>query len=201
MSSDTQTHHAAFLLLGAAAKLYPVREVCCVCVCGVCVCVCCGVCCVVLCVLLYLSPSVPCPAPQNRVLHNIMPIFTFMGDNMLCRDDRYSLQVIQQTVDSVVPVIAQVHPPSSHSSPLTPVTHSPHTCHSQPSHLSSCLASLYPCTHLHREPHSPLALTCPSDGQPACSTQDPPTDTSQGQAHSLPKVHRGYCYRAPDSVC
>ena len=140
VSSDTQTHHTAFLLLGAAAKLYPVREVCCVCT-YVLWCVC---------VPLYLSPSVPCPAPQNRVLHNIMPIFTFMGDNMLRRDDRYSLQVIQQTVDSVVPVIAQVHPPSSHSSPLTPVTHSPHTCHSQPSHLSSCLASLHPCTHLHQ---------------------------------------------------
>ena len=46
--------------------------------------------------------------PQSLVLHNVMPIFTFMGDHMLRRDDSYSLHVIQQTVDSIVPVIVQV---------------------------------------------------------------------------------------------
>lgn len=32
----------------------------------------------------------------ERVLHNIMPVFTFMGANVLRQDDNYSFQVIQQ---------------------------------------------------------------------------------------------------------
>lgn len=38
------------------------------------------------------------------VLSNIMPIFTFMGSNILHRDDSYSFKVIQKTTESIVPV-------------------------------------------------------------------------------------------------
>ncbi|KAI6147846.1 hypothetical protein BKA82DRAFT_4145263 [Pisolithus tinctorius] len=43
-------------------------------------------------------------APKS-VLHNIMPIFTFMGSNVFHRDDSYSLKVIQSTINSIVPVM------------------------------------------------------------------------------------------------
>lgn len=31
----------------------------------------------------------------DSVLHNIMPIFTFMGSNVFHRDDSYSFKVVQ----------------------------------------------------------------------------------------------------------
>ncbi|KAL0083069.1 hypothetical protein J3Q64DRAFT_1850250 [Phycomyces blakesleeanus] len=37
------------------------------------------------------------------VLHNIMPVFTFMGANVLRQDDNYSFQVIQQTLEKIIP--------------------------------------------------------------------------------------------------
>ena len=40
-------------------------------------------------------------APDS-VLHNVMPIFTFMGSNVFHRDDTYSFRVVQQ-VGSPVP--------------------------------------------------------------------------------------------------
>ncbi|KAI6022898.1 hypothetical protein BKA83DRAFT_89928, partial [Pisolithus microcarpus] len=43
-------------------------------------------------------------APKS-VLHNIMPVFTFMGSNVFHRDDSYSLKVIQSTINSIVPVM------------------------------------------------------------------------------------------------
>ncbi|KAJ6463475.1 hypothetical protein C8R45DRAFT_840925 [Mycena sanguinolenta] len=43
-------------------------------------------------------------APDS-VLHNVMPIFTFMGSNVFHRDDSYSFKVVQKTVDSIVPVM------------------------------------------------------------------------------------------------
>ncbi|KAF5351352.1 hypothetical protein D9758_008071 [Tetrapyrgos nigripes] len=43
-------------------------------------------------------------APES-VLHNIMPIFTFMGSNIFHRDDGYSFAVVQKTVDNIVPVM------------------------------------------------------------------------------------------------
>ncbi|KAI8334013.1 hypothetical protein BC941DRAFT_473243 [Chlamydoabsidia padenii] len=39
----------------------------------------------------------------DSVLHNIMPVFTFMGANVLRQDDNYSFQVIQQTLEKVIP--------------------------------------------------------------------------------------------------
>ncbi|KAJ3027595.1 UNVERIFIED_CONTAM: HEAT repeat-containing protein 1 [Siphonaria sp. JEL0065] len=39
----------------------------------------------------------------NTVLLNVVPIFTFMGANVLRRDDDYSFHVIQQTLEAIVP--------------------------------------------------------------------------------------------------
>ncbi|KAG8215319.1 hypothetical protein J3R82DRAFT_8910 [Butyriboletus roseoflavus] len=41
----------------------------------------------------------------DSVLHNIMPIFTFMGSNVIHRDDSYSFRVVQITIDNIVPVM------------------------------------------------------------------------------------------------
>jgi hypothetical protein len=39
------------------------------------------------------------------VLRNVMPIFTFMGSNMLRHDDNYSIHVIQETLHALVPAL------------------------------------------------------------------------------------------------
>lgn len=41
------------------------------------------------------------------VLHSVMPIFTFMGSSVLKKDDDYSVSVIDQTIDQVVPALIQ----------------------------------------------------------------------------------------------
>nr|XP_056709237.1 HEAT repeat-containing protein 1 [Euleptes europaea] len=43
----------------------------------------------------------------GKVLHNIMPIFTFMGANVMRLDDAYSFQVISKTVKMVIPALIQ----------------------------------------------------------------------------------------------
>lgn len=45
---------------------------------------------------------------QEKVLHNIMPIFTFMGANIMRLDDAYSFRVIDKTVQMVIPALIQV---------------------------------------------------------------------------------------------
>lgn len=45
---------------------------------------------------------------QEKVLHNIMPIFTFMGANIMRLDDAYSFRVIDKTVQMVVPALIKV---------------------------------------------------------------------------------------------
>lgn len=45
---------------------------------------------------------------QEKVLHNVMSIFTFMGVKILRQDDSYSFQIIQQTVEAVIPELLQV---------------------------------------------------------------------------------------------
>ncbi|KAL5044710.1 U3 small nucleolar RNA-associated protein 10, partial [Aspergillus fruticulosus] len=45
-------------------------------------------------------------APE-LVLHSVMPIFTFMGTSVLRKDDDYSVSVIDQTIDQVVPALIQ----------------------------------------------------------------------------------------------
>ncbi|XP_065176491.1 HEAT repeat-containing protein 1-like [Sycon ciliatum] len=43
----------------------------------------------------------------DRVLHNIMAIFTFMGANLLRMDDSYSFDVIERTIQTVIPALVQ----------------------------------------------------------------------------------------------
>ncbi|EJU00234.1 hypothetical protein DACRYDRAFT_23206 [Dacryopinax primogenitus] len=43
---------------------------------------------------------------NDSVLHNIMPIFMFMGSTVFQNDDAYSFSVISKTIDSIVPVMA-----------------------------------------------------------------------------------------------
>lgn len=43
----------------------------------------------------------------EKVLHNIMPIFTFMGANIMRLDDAYSFRVIDKTVQMVIPALIQ----------------------------------------------------------------------------------------------
>lgn len=45
---------------------------------------------------------------QEKVLHNIMPIFTFMGASIMRLDDAYSFRVIDKTVQMVIPPLIQV---------------------------------------------------------------------------------------------
>lgn len=42
------------------------------------------------------------------MLHNVMPIFTFMGANMLRQDSLYSFQIITKTIDTVIPPLIKV---------------------------------------------------------------------------------------------
>ena len=41
------------------------------------------------------------------VLHSIMPVFTFMGANVLRQDDDFSAYVVKQTMESVIPRLVQ----------------------------------------------------------------------------------------------
>lgn len=52
--------------------------------------------------LAQLGPLVP-----EQLVHNVMPIFTFMGANVLQRDDAYSLRVVEKTLESIVPALVK----------------------------------------------------------------------------------------------
>uniref|UniRef100_A0A3Q0SAU3 HEAT repeat-containing protein 1 n=1 Tax=Amphilophus citrinellus TaxID=61819 RepID=A0A3Q0SAU3_AMPCI len=52
----------------------------------------------------------------EKVLHNIMPIFTFMGANIMRLDDAYSFRVIDRTVQMVIPALIQAQQLSDSSS-------------------------------------------------------------------------------------
>lgn len=43
----------------------------------------------------------------EKVLQNVMSIFTFMGASVVCQDDSYSFEVITKTVDTVIPALIQ----------------------------------------------------------------------------------------------
>ena len=45
---------------------------------------------------------------QEKVLHNVMSIFTFMGASVVRQDDSYSFEVITKTLDTVIPALIQV---------------------------------------------------------------------------------------------
>jgi hypothetical protein len=53
---------------------------------------------------LLLMAAIASLDPES-VLHNIMPVFTFMGANVLRQDDNYSFQVIQQTLKKILPAL------------------------------------------------------------------------------------------------
>lgn len=52
----------------------------------------------------------------EKVLHNIMPIFTFMGASIMRLDDAYSFRVIDKTVQMVIPPLIQAQQLSDGSS-------------------------------------------------------------------------------------
>uniref|UniRef100_A0A8D3C2Y7 HEAT repeat-containing protein 1 n=1 Tax=Scophthalmus maximus TaxID=52904 RepID=A0A8D3C2Y7_SCOMX len=58
----------------------------------------------------------------DKVLHNIMPIFTFMGANILRLDDAYSFRVIDKTVQMVIPALLQLPDGESSACVLAVVT-------------------------------------------------------------------------------
>ena len=110
VSENPQTHHHALSLLAIAAKLFPVsiniaqrifneRE-------GTIVQE------ITACMIYYqinpMSANMISILFQEKVLHNIMSIFTFMGINVLRQDDSYSFQVIKRTVEAVIPALVQV---------------------------------------------------------------------------------------------
>ncbi|XP_029184672.2 HEAT repeat-containing protein 1-like isoform X2 [Acropora millepora] len=43
----------------------------------------------------------------EKVLHNVMTIFTFMGASVMRQDDSYSFEVITKTLDTVIPALIQ----------------------------------------------------------------------------------------------
>jgi U3 small nucleolar RNA-associated protein 10 len=51
---------------------------------------------------LMLAASLAELAP-DQVIHHIMPVFTFMGHNMMSLDDGHSVNVINQAIDRIVP--------------------------------------------------------------------------------------------------
>lgn len=53
------------------------------------------------------------------VLHNIMPIFTFVGHAVLQRDDRFTLSVVDQTLRSIVPAFVNAVRPQVVNAPDT----------------------------------------------------------------------------------
>ncbi|XP_078136067.1 HEAT repeat-containing protein 1 [Sander vitreus] len=58
----------------------------------------------------------------EKVLHNIMPIFTFMGANIMRLDDAYSFRVIDRTVQMVIPALIQAQQLSDGSASSTLVS-------------------------------------------------------------------------------
>lgn len=51
---------------------------------------------------LMLSASLASIAPE-KIIHHIMPVFTFMGNRMLAQNDQHSVNVINQAIDEIVP--------------------------------------------------------------------------------------------------
>lgn len=51
---------------------------------------------------LMLSASLASIAPE-KVIHHIMPVFTFMGGKIIAREDQHSINVVNQAIDEIVP--------------------------------------------------------------------------------------------------
>ncbi|KAL8867772.1 MAG: hypothetical protein Q9174_005445, partial [Haloplaca sp. 1 TL-2023] len=54
-----------------------------------------------------LLVSVLAGITPELILHNVMPIFTFMGSGIMQRTDDYSTHVVQKTMDSVIPRVME----------------------------------------------------------------------------------------------
>ncbi|KAL8964968.1 MAG: hypothetical protein Q9183_004109, partial [Haloplaca sp. 2 TL-2023] len=54
-----------------------------------------------------LLVSVLAGITPELILHNVMPIFTFMGSSIMQRTDDYSTHVVQKTMDSVIPRVME----------------------------------------------------------------------------------------------
>ncbi|KAJ3185328.1 HEAT repeat-containing protein 1 [Gaertneriomyces sp. JEL0708] len=59
-------------------------------------------------VCLLLMAAIAAVYPES-VLLNIMPVFTFMGDNVLRQDDNYSFHVIEKTLTTIIPPLIAQH--------------------------------------------------------------------------------------------
>uniref|UniRef100_A0A1X7SP37 HEAT repeat-containing protein 1 n=1 Tax=Amphimedon queenslandica TaxID=400682 RepID=A0A1X7SP37_AMPQE len=44
----------------------------------------------------------------DRILHNLMPVFAFMGSSLLRQDDSYTFDVINKTLESIVPTLVKL---------------------------------------------------------------------------------------------
>lgn len=62
------------------------------------------------------------------MLLNIMPIFTFMGTNIMRLDDAYSFRVINKTVQMVIPALIQVSQSNKISALVTSSLNRPEIC-------------------------------------------------------------------------
>ena len=49
--------------------------------------------------------NVAAEVAPKAVLPNVISIFTFVGEHLLRRDDEFSLQILEQTLDAIVPVL------------------------------------------------------------------------------------------------
>ena len=56
----------------------------------------------------YLLLSEAARLMPDRIIHNIMPIFTFMGTSMVRNDDGYSFKVILQAIETLVPPLINI---------------------------------------------------------------------------------------------
>lgn len=55
---------------------------------------------------LLLAASLASVAP-DRILHNIMPMFTFMGNSLFSQDDERSVYVTNQAIDQIIPPLVR----------------------------------------------------------------------------------------------
>ena len=81
-SSTPQIQQQALSLLSVSASLYPVSIV-----------------------IVIINSCHSNIWQQVRLLHNIMPIFTFMGAYLSHHDDQYSFEIVLTALDSLLPML------------------------------------------------------------------------------------------------
>jgi U3 small nucleolar RNA-associated protein 10 len=64
---------------------------------------------------LMLSASLAAIAP-DKIIHHIMPVFTFMGNKILSQEDQHSVNVVNQAIDEIVPpIVASLKKQDAHN--------------------------------------------------------------------------------------